>query len=102
MEQTPQQIEIIKKDAIIQIKFRPDFYQRLLLVLKSTYDGKTEQDLEEAVKQIESKQIKEEWIANYETMLYLIKASVDYAKANNMVEMVDIASLSEPDTSEHS
>jgi len=82
-------IEVIKKDAVIQIKFREDFYQRLVLVFKSTFEGKTVEQLQEAEKQIQEKAIKEEWIINYETMAYLIKASEEYLKANNLTEFVD-------------
>jgi len=86
-----EKIEVIDKDAILQIKFKSDFYERLILVFKSTFDGKTPEELQKAVEQIENKKIDEEWIANYETMLYLIKGVEDYAKANNLTKMVDIA-----------
>jgi hypothetical protein len=82
-------IEVIKKDAVIQIKFREDFYQRLVLVFKSTFEGKTVEQLQDAEKQIQEKLVKEEWILNYETMAYFIKACEDYVKANNLTELVD-------------
>ena len=81
---------MIDKDAILQIKFRPDFYQRLVNVFKSTYEGKSTEDLERAAKQMEDRKIEEDWILNYETMLFLIRATEDYAKANNFVKSVDL------------
>lgn len=82
-------IEVIDKDAILQIKFKGDFYERLMLVFKSTFDNRTPEEMQRALKQLESKKIEEEWVANYETMLYLIKGVEDYAKANNLIKMVD-------------
>jgi hypothetical protein len=89
--QQPTQIEVIDKDAILQIKFRPDFYQRLVLVFKSIIEGKTAEELEDAFKQVQEKTAQEEWMYNYETMFHLIKATEEYAKANNLTKMVDPA-----------
>ena len=102
MEQNSEQstkIEIIDKDAILQIKFKPDFYQRLVMVFKSIVDDKTPEQLQDAIKQIEEKTATEEWMFNYQTMFYLIKAVEDYAKANNLTKLVDAAEfLKEEDT----
>jgi len=89
--QQPTQIEVIDKDAILQLKFRPDFYQRLVLVFKSIIEGKTAEELEDAFKQVQEKTAQEEWMYNYETMFHLIKATEEYAKANNLTKMVDPA-----------
>lgn len=88
MEQ-PKKIEALKKDAVITIKFGADFYQRLVVILRSILESKSPEDLEVAAKKIETKTVDEEWILNYETMLYLIKAAEDYAKANNLTEWQD-------------
>ncbi len=100
MEENTQKIdkiEVIDKDAILQIKFKTNFYERLTLVLKSTFDGKTPEELQKAAYQIENKKVEEEWILNYETMLYLIRAVEDYAKANNLTKMVDITEFTKED-----
>jgi hypothetical protein len=83
-------IEIFKEDAIINIKFKRDFYHRLVLLLQSLYRDKTEGEMQEATSQIESKNIKEEWVFHYETMIYLIKASEEYAQQNQLTELVDL------------
>lgn len=88
MEQS--KIEIIKKDAILEIKFKPEFYQRLVIVLQSIIKDKTPQELEKAAKEIEAKQITEEWILNYETMLYIVKGSEEYAQRNNLTETLSL------------
>ena len=86
----PDKIECLKSDAVIQIKFNRDFYQRLTLLLRFTYETHTEQELIEAAKQIEAKDIKEQWIFHYETMLYLVRGAEEYARNNNMTEEVSM------------
>jgi hypothetical protein len=93
----PTKIEVIDKDAILQIKFKTDFYQRLILVFKSIIDGKTPEELQNAVKQVEDKTAQEEWMFNYETMFHLIRAVEEYAKANNLTKMVDAAEFLKED-----
>lgn len=82
-------VPVFKKDAIIQIRFTPEFYQRLVMVLQHIIKDKTPEEFQEAGRQIESKQIKEEWILNYETMLYLVKGSEEYAQENGLTEYKD-------------
>jgi hypothetical protein len=91
MEQ-PKKIETLKEDAVIVIKLNTHFYQRLVVVLRSIIDSKSPEELEKAGKEIESKNITEEWILNYETMLYLVKGVEEYAQANNLTEWKDIES----------
>jgi hypothetical protein len=88
MEET-KKVETLKKDAIIIIKFGADFYQRLVVILRSILEGKSPEDLENAAKKIETKTVDEEWVLNYETMLYLVKAAEDYAQVNNLTEWQD-------------
>lgn len=83
-------IERLKPDAIIQVKFNRDFYQRLVLLLRFIYESKNEQELVEAAKQIEEKKITEPWILHYETMLYLLKGAEEYAQQNNLTEFIDL------------
>lgn len=99
-ENTPKidKIEVINEDAVLQIKFKSDFYDRLLLVFQSTFNTKTPEEMQRALQQIESKKIEEEWIANYETMLYVIKGVEDYAKSNNLTKMVDASEYFKEET----
>jgi len=94
----PTKVEVIDKDAILQVKFRPDFYERLVLVFKSIVEGKTTEQLEDAFKQVQDKTAQEEWMYNYETMFHLIKATEEYAKANNLTRMVDPAEFLNEET----
>ncbi len=84
-----QQIERMKEDALIQLRFNREFYHRLVLLLRYLYNGKTEAEIVNAIKQIEEKKITEEWAMHYETMMYLVKGSEEYAQQNNMTEFVD-------------
>ena len=90
----PKKIETLKKDAVITIKFNADFYQRLVVILRSILEDKSPEDLEKAANKIETKTVDEEWILNYETMLYLIKGSEDYAQQNNLTEWQEVSEAS--------
>jgi hypothetical protein len=83
-------IEIIKEDAVINVKFKRDFYQRLVMLLQSLYKDKTEGEMQEATSQIENKNVKDEWVFHYETMIYLIKAAEEYAQHNQLTESIDL------------
>lgn len=86
--QESNKIEVIKPDAIINIKFGRDFYIRLTMVLQQVIENKSVEEMTEAANQIDKKEIKENWIFAYETMLYLIKAAEDYCQQNGMTEWV--------------
>lgn len=88
-------VEVIKADAVITIKLNRDFYARLTVLFREIVDGKTQEELVEAAKQMEEGNIAEMWIFNYETMIYLLKACEDYCKENNMTEMVSMQELAE-------
>ncbi len=90
---TQNKVETLKPDAVITIKFGPDFYQRLVIILRSIIEEKSPEEMEKAAKQIETKVIEEEWVLNYETMLHMVKACEDYAKANNMTEWKEKESI---------
>lgn len=95
-------IPVFKKDAIIQLKFTPDFYQRLVILLQSVTKDKTQEEFQEAAKQIESKQIKDEWVLNYETLLYIVKGSEEYAQQNDLTEYKDMDEIIKEQTKDES
>jgi hypothetical protein len=95
MEQQQNMIEVIKPDAIIQIKLNRDFYTRLVSVLNALMEPRSVDELNEAAKQIDAKSVSEPWIYNYETMLYLVKACEDYCRAHSLTEMRTIDDLRE-------
>jgi hypothetical protein len=95
MEQNtePKTIEILKEDAVIVLKYNRTFYQRLVMVFTSMIADKTPEDIDMANKQILEKNITEPWIANYETMLYLIQNAENYAKDNKLTTMISLEEM---------
>jgi hypothetical protein len=93
MDTTSEKVEIIKQNAVIVLKFDREFYARLTMIMQQLIEGKTPEQMEDAAKQIESKNIKDLWVLNYETTLYLLKASEEYCQTNNLTEMIEISKL---------
>lgn len=95
MEQNTEQrmIEVMKEDAIITLQYNRSFYQRLVMVFTSIISDKTPEDIDKANRQILDKNITEPWVANYETMLYLIQDAEKYAKTNGMTAMIPVEEL---------
>ena len=83
-------IEVLKEDAIIVLKYNRTFYQRLVMIFTSMIADKTPEDINEANKQILDKKITDPWVANYETMLYLIQNAETYAKENGMTTTISL------------
>jgi hypothetical protein len=92
MEQNTEQrmVEVLKENAIITLQYNRSFYQRLVMVFTSIISDKTPEDIDNANKQILDKNITEPWVANYETMLYLIQDAENFAKKNGMTMMVPL------------
>lgn len=97
MEQpTTPKITVFKKDAILELKFKVDFYQRLVFLLQYVVRGKTEEELLNAAEQMNKKEITEEWVAHYETLLYAVKGTEEFALGNGLLEEIDPADLTAP------
>jgi hypothetical protein len=95
-------IKVIKPDAVIVIKFDRDFYQRLTFVLRQIIEDKTPEQMQEAAKQMNENNITDLWVANYQTMLFLLKGSEDYCEQNNLTEMKDISEMRPSDENQPS
>ena len=97
MEPNNEQIKIptLKVGSVMNINISSDVYQRLIILLQDLMEGKTEEDMLEAKKQIDEKFIKERWILNYETIFHIITLCERYAKANNMVEEMSVEDYQE-------
>lgn len=92
MEPNNEEIKIptLKVGSIMNVNISSDVYQRLIILLQDLVEGKTEEEMLEAKKQIDEKFVKERWILNYETIFYIITLCEKYAKANGMVEEMSI------------
>ena len=84
------QIEVMSEDAIVVLKYNRSFYQRLVMVFNSILDGKTAEEIQEANRQITEKNITEPWVANFETMLYIIQDAEQYVRKNGMTKMISL------------
>lgn len=97
MEPNNEEIKIptLKAGSVMNINIASDVYQRLIILLQDLVEGKTEEEMLEAKKQIDEKFVKERWILNYETIFYIITLCEKYAKANNMVEEMSVEEYQE-------
>lgn len=78
-------IEVIKPDAIIEIKMSTGYYQNIQMIIKYLIGDKTEIDIKSAHEQITNKNITEDWVKHYETLLVLCKEFESQAKITNQV-----------------
>lgn len=85
-----QNIEMIRKDALIPVKIGTGFYARLREVLLFTLENKTQEEILDANKQIESGNITEDWIRHYETLVVLCKEIEKQASENGMTYFSDL------------
>ena len=97
MEPNNEEIKIptLKVGSIMNVNISSDVYQRLIILLQDLVEGKTEEEMLEAKKQIDEKFVKERWILNYETIFYIITLCEKYAKANGMVEEMSVEEYQE-------
>jgi hypothetical protein len=97
METNNEELKVptLKLGSTMNINISQEVYQRLMILLQDMLDGKTEEEMLEAKKQIEAKYVTEKWILNYETVFYIITLCERYAKANNMVEEMTIEEYQE-------
>lgn len=97
MEPNNEEIKIptLKAGSVMNINIASDVYQRLIILLQDLVEGKTEEEMLEAKKQIDEKFVKDRWILNYETIFYIITLCEKYAKANNMVEEMSVEEYQE-------
>ena len=89
-QKEPTMIEVMTEDAVVVFKYNRSFYQRLVMVFNSILDGKTPEDLQEANRQITEKNITEPWVANFETILYIIQDAEQYVRKNGMTQMMPV------------
>lgn len=102
-----QTIEMIRKDALIPVTIGTGFYARLREVLLFSIQHKTQEEILDANKQIESGNVTEDWVRHYETMAVLCKEIEKQATENGMTYVSDLETevdnlLSESEESEES
>jgi len=88
-------IDVIKEDAIVSIKMSTGYYKRIQNVIAFLIEGKSLQEVQDSHKIIASRNIKEPWIFQYETLLILCKEFEKAAHENNFIDKMTIAELRE-------
>lgn len=84
----PKEIEIINPDAVVDIKMSAGYYNRVVGVAGAFVTGKSPEQMNAAHEQIKSRNITEEWVAHYETVLILLKEFEKNAKEAGLTKMV--------------
>lgn len=104
---TNQSVEMIRKDALIPVTIGTGFYARLRETLLYLLKDKTQEQILDANRQIESGHVTEDWVHHYETVVVLCKEIEKQASEHGMTytsdlatEIEQIAAESEADTDE--
>lgn len=88
-----QELEIIKEDALIELKFSTGFYKRCQSLLYHLLASKDSKDILAANKQIQEKNITEDWVYHYETLLILCKEVEAQAREQKQMEKTTVGEL---------
>jgi hypothetical protein len=86
----PKEVEIIQPDAIVDIKMSAGYYNRVIGVAGSFVNGKSQEQMNAAHEQIKSRNVTEEWVNHYETVLILCKEFEKNAKDAGLTKMVPL------------
>ena len=63
--------KVLKSDALTSIKISTAFYLNVKEVLYFLIKGKSKEEVDDAIKQINDQKITEEWITHYKTLFIL-------------------------------
>jgi hypothetical protein len=88
---TNQSVEMIRKDALIPVTIGTGFYARLREMLLYLLKDKSQEEILEANRQIESGNVTEDWIRHYETTVVLCKEIEKQASEHGMTYTSDLA-----------
>jgi ketol-acid reductoisomerase len=86
-------VEIIKPDAVVNIKVSTGYYRRFQEAVMHLVEGKSKEELEKALEEIKSGKIQSDWVRQYETLLIFCKEFETTAKNEGMTEMISTKEL---------
>jgi hypothetical protein len=72
--------EIIKSDTIIDIAIGTGYYKKIQEATMFLTEGKTQEEINDALKQIESQNVTSDWVNHYQTLLIFCKEFESKAK----------------------
>lgn len=90
-----EKVEILRDDAIVELKFSSGFYKRVQMILYATIDGKSSKELKEAMNQIKDQTYEEDWVYHYETLVILCKEVEKRGKEQDQMEEITLKELKE-------
>jgi hypothetical protein len=73
-------VKIINPDAIINIPVTFGYMSRANEVIKYLLSLKTDEEVKQAFEEIDSRNVKTEWVKHLETMIMLVKTYYDQSK----------------------
>lgn len=65
--------EVIKPDTILDISVGTGYYKKIQEATMFMSEGKSEEELKDALKQIETQNITSDWVNHYQTLLIFCK-----------------------------
>jgi hypothetical protein len=90
-----QMIDVIKEDAICEIKMSTGYYKRIQQAIGFIIEDKPVSVIQDAHKSIAERKITEQWVYHYETLLILCKEFEKDARAKGFIEQMTIAEARE-------
>ena len=90
-----EKVEILRDDAIVELKFSSGFYKRVQMILYATIDGKSSKELKESMNQIKDHNYEEDCVYHYETLVILCKEVEKRGKEQDQMEEITLKELKE-------
>ena len=84
----PDEMEIIDSEAILEIRMSTTFFNRIQQAFNSVLESKSQEDIASAFEQIKTKNIKDVWVQNLETLMILINEFQKKAKEEGKVKKI--------------
>lgn len=84
----PDTMEVVDPNAVVNVRISASFFNRLGIIFQRMIENKTKEELSEAYKQIETKNVTEMWVQDLETMIILISEFQKNAKNENQIKTI--------------
>jgi hypothetical protein len=79
-------IEMIRPEAIVNVKCSVTYFNAMKSVLMGIISGKTEADMTAANEQIRSEKVTEAWVEHYQTILIFLHSFQEEATASGQTQ----------------
>ncbi len=92
---TPEQVELIVPEAVVDIPMSTGYYQKIQQLLTFLLEGKSTEEILKAHEQISAQNVTEPWVNHYETLLILCREFEQKAKDKGFTKMVTMTEAQE-------